>query len=279
MRGRMDNMYKSILVIAGSDSIAGAGMQIDLKVACVHGVYASTAITAVTSQNTLEVTGIVQMPAEAVSSQIEAVFADVPPDAVKIGMLGSAEAAEAVCAALERHPGIPVVLDPVLVATSGGVLSDPAALIESLGRLLPLCTVVTPNAREAEQLSGIALENTVCIDRAADYFIGRGAKAVLIKGGHATPGDDPALSVDRLYAADGRKLEFSAPRLPGEFHGTGCSTSTAIACNLALGCELGEAVEKAHAFIAAMLAAGPAIASKGTLLVNPFFRGDADPLL
>lgn len=238
-------MTVSILTIAGSDSCSGAGMQIDLKTAAAHGVYATCAVTAVTAQNTHKVESVTSVDPELVAAQIEAVFADIPPRAIKIGMLGSAEVAEAVSEALVKHGGIPVVLDPVLVATAGGVLTDLSAFEKTRGALFPQATLITPNIPEAEALTGFKLTDHVSAARCAGSLLNEGAKAVLIKGGHAA-GEEV---VDRLYTTGGSH-KFVSQRLHGHFHGTGCSLSTAIACNLAKGASLDKAVELAHAYLA-----------------------------
>lgn len=242
-------MTVSILTIAGSDSCAGAGLQIDLKTAAAHGVYATCAVTAITAQNTHEVKDVRTVEPELVASQIEAVFADIPPQAVKIGMLGSAEVAQAVAEALAKHGGIPIVLDPVLVATAGGTLTDSSVFEGAGGALVSQAALVTPNIPEAEVLSGVQIVDHVTSATCAGVFLNRGAKAVLVKGGHA----EGAEIVDRLYTAKGSH-KFVSRRLPGNYHGTGCSLSTAIACNLAKGATLDDAVSRAHDYLADALA-------------------------
>ncbi len=235
----------SILAIAGSDSCAGAGMQIDLKVAHAHGVYATCALTAITAQNTRAIRAVHGLPAELVAAQIEAVFEDISPDAIKIGMLGSAEVAEAVAEKLEAHPGLPVVLDPVLASTSGTPLSTSGVSSVLLERLLPLTTIVTPNLPELATLTGRPVDGPDAIAQAAHALMEHGVSLVLAKGGHGE-GD---LVVDRLFDKKGSVFEFASPRVPGEFHGTGCALSSAIACELASGQSVPEAVRRAHDYL------------------------------
>jgi len=288
MRGRMD-MMRSILAIAGSDSIAGAGIQIDIKTAAAHRVYATCAITAVTAQNTLGVTAIQQVNADVVEAQIEAVFDDVAPDAIKIGMLGSLEVVLAVGRSLARHAGVPVVLDPVLVATSGAALTNASDMLMAMDLLLPLCTLVTPNTTEALALASIPTPDAPSPDQLAGALLARGAGAVLLKGGHALSCDDPQAAIDRLYlGACGEGVcvppsfsctpaqTYVSQRVEGEFHGTGCSLSTSIACNLALGLPLAESVARAHDFVFRAISGESAIASRGTSLLNPFTNSPID---
>ena len=279
MRGRID-MDKSILIIAGSDSIAGAGIQIDLKTAAAHGVYATCAITSVTAQNTLGVNAIQGIHPDVVTSQIWAVFDDVPPAAVKIGMVGNRNIAFGIYDGLFKHPNVPVVLDPVLVATSGVDLADDDAVDYLLKLLAPLSTVITPNHPEACALTGIDIEDEQSSAKAASILQERGVRNVLIKGGHPIKDDPANQSTDRLYLEDGTVLEFHHDRVPGEFHGTGCSLSTSIACNLARGMNVPDAVEAAGNFISRVLHAsldGTANVptAHGTSLIDPFRGIDA----
>ena len=243
-------MTTSILIIAGSDSCAGAGMQIDLKTAAAHGVYATCALTAVTAQNTTEVTAIQPIDPEIVQAQVEAVFADIAPRAIKVGMLGTKEVAEAVADTLSQHRDVPVVLDPVLVATAGGELTSAEAFDTIRDRLIPRATVVTPNLPEARALAGADPSDITGIGTCANRFLNMGADAVLIKGGHG---------------------KMSSKRLKGEFHGTGCSLSTAIACNLARGFGLEESVLAAHDYLADALAHELALGG-GSKIFNPLNR-------
>lgn len=261
-------MTVSILTIAGSDSSSGAGLQMDLKTAAAHGVYATCAVTAVTAQNTHKVEEVRAVDPEVVTAQIESVFADIPPKAIKVGMLGSVEVARAVSDALAKHGGIPVVLDPVLVATAGGTLTDTDVFDEVRSSLFPQATLITPNLPEAEALSGFKVTDHVSAARCAGSFLNEGAKAVLIKGGHAT-GEEV---VDRLYTPSGSH-KFTARRLRGQYHGTGCALSTAVACNLAKGASLDKSVELAHGYIADLLRHSAHV-GLGSQIVDPLNRLD-----
>lgn len=263
MRGRKVIMDKAILVIAGSDSCSGAGAQIDLKTAAAHGVHAACALTAVTAQNTREVLGIQCVDADMVVLQMRAAFEDLDIAAVKIGMLGSGEVARAVADGLAAGPQVPVVLDPVLVATAGGQLTDADALTGALPSLLARAALITPNLPEAASLTGVDVVDEESASEAAAALMGAGAQAVLLKGGHA----EGEVLVDRLFARDGVR-EYRSKRLPGEYHGTGCSLSTAIACNLARGAGLEEAVAAAHAYFADALQ-HPIAQGHGSRIFNP----------
>lgn len=262
----------TILTIAGSDSCAGAGIQIDMKTAAAHGIHATCAITAITAQNTREVTAVQMTEPEVLRAQIDAVFADMPPAAVKIGMLGTAEVAATVADALDAHPDVPVVLDPVLVATAGAELTSAAAFDVLRGRLVPRATVVTPNLPEASALTGADTSTPEGVRAAGEAFLQMGAKAVLVKGGH---GSDETI-VDVLYvgagdSGDQEVHEFTSQRLPGEYHGTGCSLSTAIACGLARGYDVPRAVSDAHAYLVEALRYGTDL-GEGTNVFNPLGR-------
>lgn len=261
-------MTASVLIVAGSDSCAGAGAQIDLKTAAAHGVYATCALTAVTAQNTTSVDAVQVFDPDLVVAQMEAVFSDMEPQAVKIGMLGNAEVATAVAGFLERHAQVPVVLDPVLVATAGGALTDAAAFDCIRGTLLPRAALVTPNIPEASALSGIDIVDDDGIDAAARSFLDAGSQAVLVKGGHGT-GEEVC---DHLYANGARRV-LSARRLSGEYHGTGCSMATAIACNIACGASLVQAVELAHAYLSDALRHVHALGG-GSRIFDPLNRLD-----
>ena len=231
-----------VLSIAGSDSGGGAGIQADLKTFSALGCYGMTAITALTAQNTLGVSGIHAVPAAFVRAQIDAVVQDIGVDAVKIGMLHTPEVVGVVADAIERHALQRVVLDPVMVATSGDrlVLQETVALM--VRNLFPRVALVTPNLDEAAWLIGRPIEGASALDAAADALLALGARAVLLKGGHL-PGDDV---VDLLALADGTRQRFSAPRIHSRnLHGTGCTLSSAIAAGLARGFALPQAV--AHA--------------------------------
>lgn len=274
----------SVLTIAGSDSSGGAGVQADLKTICAHGLYGQSAITALTAQNTLGVTGVMDVPANFVEAQLDAIFADIRPAAVKIGMLPTPEVARAVAGRLAAHGAQNVVVDPVMVATSGSSLATQASVEAMVEHVLPLARVVTPNGPEACALTGIDLEAPAQIEKSvtdqgftvvecvtseesierallhakeAACAIARLAPgaAVLVKGGHGLGGPDHALDLLRLDS--GRFIAIASPRINTQnTHGTGCTLSSAIACNLAAGASVEDACRAAKRYISAALAAG-----------------------
>jgi hydroxymethylpyrimidine/phosphomethylpyrimidine kinase len=240
------------LTIAGSDSSGGAGIQADLKTFAALGVYGASAITALTAQNTRGVTGIHRVPPDFVTAQIDAVFADLDVKAVKIGMVAELGIVEAIAAALERWRPVHVVLDPVMVATSGDRLLSPDAIAALRDRLIPRAGLITPNLPEAAAL----LDEPVATDEPAIAGQGRrllamGCPAVLIKGGHGKGAE----SIDYLVDRDG-VTPLPAPRIAtANTHGTGCSLSSAIAAGLAKGEDMASAVRNAKAFVSAAIAA------------------------
>jgi hydroxymethylpyrimidine/phosphomethylpyrimidine kinase len=238
--------------IAASDSGAGAGIQADLLTFAAHGVYGTTVLTAVTAQNTEIVTGLEPVSTRLVGQQIDAVFSDFEPRAVKIGMLMDAPHVRAAARGLRRHHAKNVVLDPVLLSKSGARLLSRPGLMSLKRELLPLCDLVTPNLPEAEALSGIGIRTDGDRWLAAGLIADLGARAVLIKGGHGTG------RTVRDFLFDGMTLAvFSAPRIRTRAtHGTGCTLSAAIAANLALGRGLHESVERAIAYLRAALTQG-----------------------
>lgn len=234
------------LTIAGSDSGGGAGIQADLKTFAALGVYGTSAITAVTAQNTLGVTAIAELDPSMVAAQIDAIAGDIPPDAVKTGMLANAEIIAMVAGKVREHRLLNLVVDPVMVAKGGDRLLREDA-IDALRRLLiPLAAVVTPNLPEAEALVESELKTDDDIRKAARAIVRMGAAAVIIKGGHRA---DPEMATDILY--DGKSFrEFSAPRIrTTSTHGTGCTFASAIAAYLALGYGLEEAVGQAKTYL------------------------------
>lgn len=257
----------SILTIAGSDSGAGAGIQADLKTCAALGVYCTTALTAVTAQNTMGVMAVHALPPELVAAQIDAVVTDIRPDAVKVGMLANAGIIEVVAAKLREHSLPNVVVDPVMVAKSGDRLlaEDDAMALREL--LLPLAEVVTPNIPEAEVLVGRSLQTDGEIRAAAREIHSMGARNVVMKGGHRE-GD---LAVDILF--DGREFhEFSAPRVQTpSTHGTGCTFASAIAALLARGESVPEAVRQAKEYLTEALRRAEPIGG-GHGPVNHFWR-------
>lgn len=244
----------NVLSIAGSDPSGGAGIQADLKTFAALGVYGCAAPTALTAQNTVEVSAVFPIPADFLRRQLEAVFTDVSLDAVKIGMLGTVDAVRTVVAVLRAYRPPYVVLDPVLRATTGARLLDADAMDTLRGELLPLVTIITPNADEAGALLGIAPPRSVAAARkAAAMLVMRGAAAALVTGGHLA---DAEFCVDVLH--DGRTLwEFPVPRVPGgRTHGTGCTLSSAVAALLARGHGLQQACAEAQQFVAASILRG-----------------------
>ncbi|MBE7366909.1 bifunctional hydroxymethylpyrimidine kinase/phosphomethylpyrimidine kinase [Ramlibacter pallidus] len=245
--------YPRVLSIAGSDSGGGAGIQADLKTIAALGCYGMTAITALTAQNTLGVRSIHAVPHAILTDQIDAVVEDIGVDAVKIGMLHSADTVGTVAGALRRHGLRQVVLDPVMIATSGAVLIDEQAIDVLVRELFPLAVVVTPNLDEAALLAGRPLHSEADMEAAARHLLERGARAVLLKGGHLA-GD---IVSDLLLGSDGVAHWMRAPRIASpNTHGTGCTLSSAIASHLALGAELAQAVERAREYVRGALAAG-----------------------
>jgi hydroxymethylpyrimidine/phosphomethylpyrimidine kinase len=245
---------RTALTIAGSDSGGGAGIQADLKTFAAHGVFGLTAITAITAQNTLGVSASLAVDASLVTAQIDAVAADLPIHAVKIGMLVNQAIIAAVADTLARHRLGPVVLDPVMVAKGGArLLADDA--IEALRRtLLPLAAIVTPNAEEAAALTGRPVRSLADQRTAAEALRAGGARAVLVKGGHL---DGPAIDV---LADAGGLVEFRDERVPTRHtHGTGCTLSSAIAARLALGDDLRTAIAAAKAYVTRALAQAPGL--------------------
>ncbi|MBU7575875.1 MAG: bifunctional hydroxymethylpyrimidine kinase/phosphomethylpyrimidine kinase [Hydrogenophaga sp.] len=245
--------YTRVLSIAGSDSGGGAGIQADLKTFAALGCYGMTAITALTAQNTLGVSGIHGVPPEMLKAQLSAVLDDIGVDAVKIGMLHAPEIVRTVAWALRHYEVKQVVLDPVMVATSGDRLIAPDTVQVLVDELFPLATVVTPNLDEAALLLGRPIAHADELDAAARDLLALGAKAVLLKGGHL-PGDEVA---DLLVSGDGPAQRLASPRIASRnTHGTGCTLSSAIAAYLALGNPLDQAVAKARSYILQAIAMG-----------------------
>lgn len=245
--------YPRVLSIAGSDSGGGAGIQADLKTFAALGCFGMTAITALTAQNTQGVRAIHGVPPAMLRDQIDAVMEDMGADAVKVGMLHSPEIVRAVAEAMDRHSLKNIVLDPVMVATSGAVLIDQPAIEVLVRELFPRALLVTPNLDEVALLVGRPIQNADDMEAAAHQLQAMGARAVLVKGGHL-PGDTV---MDLLLMASGEKHWMHAPRiLCANTHGTGCTLSSSIAAGLALGQPLREAVEAARSYVRAALVAG-----------------------
>jgi len=248
-----DFAYPHVLSIAGSDSGGGAGIQADIKTFAALGCYGMTAITAITAQNTTGVRSIHGIPPQMLADQIDAVVEDIGVDAVKIGMLHSPEIVLSVSDAIDRHSLKNVVLDPVMVATSGAVLVDQPAIATLVRELFPRAVVVTPNLDEACLLVGRAIRNEADMELAAHQLLAMGARAVLVKGGHLA-GDTVS---DLLLAPDRKAHWMRAPRIrSANTHGTGCTLSSAIAAHLALGLELVDAVQAARCYVRSAIEAG-----------------------
>ncbi len=240
-----------VLIIAGSDSGGGAGIQADIKTASMLGGYPMTAVTAITAQNTLGVTAIHAVPAEVILAQIDAVVDDIGVDSIKIGMIGSAFAAnlisDRIAVLKEAQPRLPVVFDPVMVATSGAELADEAT-VAAFGRLMDVATIVTPNMPELQRLTDE--EDPVA---AALHLVGKHGCAVLIKGGHEE-GDalaDALIETDNMTSWQGQRIDTTST------HGTGCTLATGIATFLAQGCSLNHAVSRAREFVRLSLFEAP----------------------
>ena len=266
----MDSKYIPTLTIAGSDSCGGAGLQADIKTMSALGCYACSVVTAVTAQDTLRVHQVMDVPVAMVVSQLHAVLNDISPVAIKTGMIGNAEIAAAVAVELETAPRVPLVVDPVMVATSGDPLMRAGTLYIVTGRLLPLATIVTPNIPEAEAMADMKIVSDDDVWTAAARILAFGCKAVLIKGGHA----EGTTKTDRLLTADGTRHEYcSATINTPNTHGTGCTLSSAITAFLARGCRLEEAVGKAKEYLEKALDAGKEVAvGHGHGAVDHFFN-------
>ena len=245
-----------ILTIAGSDSGGGAGIQADLKTFAAFGLFGTSAITAVTAQNTQGVSAIHELPVAIVAEQIDAVVADLRPQAVKVGMLSTVAIVEVVADALRRHNLQNVVIDPVMVAKSGDRLLRREAVEALIRSLLPLATVLTPNLPEAEVLLGRPVRTLAAQEAAARDLVALGPHAVVVKGGHRE-GD----AIDVLFA-EGKSCRYTAQRIETRStHGTGCTFSSAIAANLALGLPLKEAVGAAKRYLTGAIQHAPGLGS------------------
>src|SRR5688572_19955323 len=258
---------KTALTIAGSDSGGGAGIQADLKTFAAHGVFGISAITAVTAQNTLGVTGWQALPADLVTAQIEAVAGDIGAHAVKIGMLANAAIDEAVGAAIESLDLLVVVLDPVMVAKGGDRLLEEDAILALRAELLPRAHIVTPNIPEAEVLAGFSITSIEAMHEAARRILALGPRVVLVKGGHL---DSPE-AVDVVCARDD-SYELRGPRIATtSTHGTGCTLASAIAANLALGLDDRDAIEGAKRYLEGAIRHAPGL-GHGHGPLNHFWR-------
>ncbi|HEY4031256.1 MAG TPA: bifunctional hydroxymethylpyrimidine kinase/phosphomethylpyrimidine kinase [Caulobacteraceae bacterium] len=244
-----------VLIIAGSDSGGGAGVQADIKTVTAMGGHAATAITAITVQNTLGVQDVVKLPANLVTAQARAVLDDIGADAIKTGMLARRSTVEAVAELLEAFPAIPAVVDPVMIAKGGQALLSDGALDVLINRLLPLARLLTPNAPEAEALTGVAVTDLDSQRRAAEALLAMGAGAVLLKGGHI-----PGRQVTDLLATPEGETLLEGPRLDTPHtHGTGCTLASACATGLAQGLALPEAAARAWAYTAEAIRRAPGL--------------------
>lgn len=263
-----------VLSIAGSDSGGGAGLQADIKTVSALGGYAATAVSAVTTQNTLGVRHVLPVPAGTVCSQVQAVLEDIKPQAVKISMLPDPEAAAPLAESLRRQPHI--VIDPVMVATSGDALVTDASMKHIVRELFPLAEIVTPNLEEVRALTGLFPVKKQEYERAAKMILDMGPKAVLLKGGHAGSG---RRSSDYLLCADAdfAPLVVSSPKSDSKnLHGTGCTLSAAIAFFLASGADLTQAVVSAKEYIYRAIKTGKNMQiGQGNGPVNHFFSPKA----
>ena len=243
-----------VLIIAGSDSGGGAGIQADIKAVTMLGGYAATAITAITVQNTLGVHGVHPLPLDLITAQARAVLDDIGADAIKTGMLGSVGVVEAVAAILDSAT-VPAVIDPVMVAKGGAALLDDAAIGAVRTLMIPRAALLTPNAPEAEALTGIAVTDLEGQRRAGEALLRLGARAVLMKGGHV-PGE---VLTDLLLTPDGETLLTSERIDTRHTHGTGCTLGSACAAGLARGLPLEQAVAQAWAYVAEAIRRAPGL--------------------
>jgi hydroxymethylpyrimidine/phosphomethylpyrimidine kinase len=252
-----------VLIVAGSDSGGGAGVQADVKTVTALGGYAMSAVTAITVQNTLGVTGVHALPPALVAAQIEAVVSDLGADCWKLGMLGGRDIVACVANAYRRAgAGVPLVLDPVMIAKSGASLLEEDAVDALVAELMPLAAVVTPNAPEAERLTGVEIDDLEGQKRAAEALVEAGAKAALVKGGHV---DGPV--VRDVFADAAGIAVFEAERIDTRAtHGTGCTLASAIATGLAQGLPLRGAIVRARTYL------------RGAMLNAPGFGRGAQPL-
>ena len=239
---------KTALTIAGSDSGGGAGIQADIKTMTMNGVFATCAITALTAQNTLGVTGIMDVSAEFLAKELDAVFTDIPPDAVKIGMVSATSIIETIAEKLIEYKAKNIVLDPVMVATSGAKLISDDAIYALTEKLIPLATLITPNIPEAEVLADMKITSVEDMLSASKIISEKYSCAVLCKGGHSLNDSN-----DLLYSAGNYKW-FNGKRINNpNTHGTGCTLSSAIASNLAKGYDLETSIQRAKDYISGAL--------------------------
>lgn len=256
----MSKHYLTVLAIAGSDSGAGAGIQADLKTCFANGVYATTVISAVTAQNTCGVSEFCRIEPDMIAAQLDAVITDIHPDAVKTGMLPDAETIALVGDVMRQYKLGNIVVDPVMVATSGDTLTSSDTCSALMEHLFPIATVVTPNIPEAERLSGMAIRKSDDVIAAANKIISKtGVKYILIKGGHGIHYDATRI-IDTLVGSDGSVTLFEHDLFPSaNTHGTGCTLSSAIAANLAKGHDVKEACRLAIDWISSAIRDGQSL--------------------
>lgn len=252
-RPRFSGPRGRVLVIAGSDSGGGAGIQADIKTVTMLGGYAATAVTAITVQNTLGVTGVTPIPVDVIEAQGRVVLDDIGADAIKTGMLGDVETVETVARLIDHAGGVPSVIDPVMIAKGGAALLPPRALSAITSLLVPRSALLTPNAPEAATLTGLVTETTDDLRRAGEALLAMGAKAVMMKGGHVA-GEHV---VDVLMWPGGEAV-FEGARIDTRHtHGTGCTLASACATGLAQGLPLRDAVARAWAYVREALLRAP----------------------
>jgi len=257
---------KTALSVAGSDCSGGAGIQADLKTFSAHGVYGMTVITSVVAENTFRVTDYQDIRTDIIEKQMDDVFEDIPPDAVKVGMLSCRETMLAVAGRLRKWKPGNIVADPVMYAKNGSALMEESAISTLISEIVPLADLLTPNIPEAEKITGMTIKNHSDMRQAAKLIHTMGCRAVVVKGGHST-GD----AVDILFDGDDF-FEFPAPRIESKHtHGTGCTLSSAIASNLALGHPVHTAVEKAKQYINTAIAHAPKL-GKGNGPTHHFYQ-------
>ncbi|MES9851581.1 MAG: hydroxymethylpyrimidine/phosphomethylpyrimidine kinase [Candidatus Thiodiazotropha sp. L084R] len=233
-----------VLAIGGHDPGGGAGIQADIESIGANGCHAATALTCVTVQDSCNVDQLIPLPAETLGAQCMAVLQDCRVSAIKIGLLGSPQAAEVVIGIIQDHPEIPIIFDPVLAAGGGNDLTSQALLTIIQQRLVPLCDLITPNTEEATRLSGSS--DNVSIDHNAETLLQSGAQAVLITGTHDL--SDTKVVINRLYQQKKVPILSSWPRLTGEYHGSGCTLAAALAAHIAHGASVEDATQKALSY-------------------------------
>lgn len=257
---------KTVLTIAGSDCSGGAGIQADIKTITAHKLYAMSAITALTAQNTMGVFAIMEVTPEFLGQQLDAIFEDIQPDAVKIGMVANSKLIEVIEDRLIRYNAKNIVVDPVMISTSGGKLLNDDAMNSLITKLLPLGSVITPNIPEGETLWGKGIHSQEDMIEAAEFIHKKTNNAVLLKGGHLQ-----RVANDLLFSKNG-PIWYNSPKIDNKnTHGTGCTLSSAIACNLASGDSLEESIKKAKDYITGALNAQLDL-GKGSGPLNHTFR-------